>query len=320
MHFGSRRRQCIQCRKTWRVRQKKRGRKRVRAHSNLCIKYLQHATASMWARSKVGKDSERLLQLRLKRSRDVFLQKADWLETPKGEERLIAIVDAMIFYWQRKKYTCYLILLKRSEDTHAIITPYYLLPGGETLRGWRYVLDQLPENTLARIKVVVCDGHRGPVVYACQHRWLIQRCHFHLLSAIQGRRSRFGKSRHQEEGGRVYALVQECLRTEDENRAERLRFKIDDEAHNTTSPQLRKILKGFVHYYQDFRTYRYHPKFNLPTTTNALESLNGCVKGLQYRARGFATRESFEKWLTALLKFKKKVLCQGWKNQPKYCR
>lgn len=269
----------------------------------------------MWALAKVRQISERTMQLRLRRSRDRFLQQTDWLPLPSGHGPLLVIVDGLIFKWRGKHYTCYLMLLRRPDESEATIAPFKLILGKETQPGWQEALDSLPTSIKARIRVVVCDGHLGPVNWAKQHHRLIQRCHFHLLAAIQGRRSRWWKSRHQAEGKRIYNLVENCLNVPDEKEAEKLLYSIDDESLTTSSPQLKHILRGFVHCYQDYRTYLYHPAFGLPTTTNAVESLNSCIKGLQYRTRGFATLNSFQKWLTALLKFKKRVTCRS-KNQP----
>lgn len=316
MRFGERRRRCTGCGMTWRIRKKKRGRKRKRATIDLCLSYLAHRKPSMWAVAKAGGETERQQQQRLRRSRDLFLRHATWATVPPGTGPIIAIVDAMIFQWQGDFYTCYLILLRRPEDTEAIITPFWLEAGKETAPGWCRALDQLPGSTRVRIRAMVSDGHVGSLSYAKRHDWLIQRCHFHILSAIQGRRSRSSKSLHKEEGKRVYALVERCISTPDEEEAKRLVYKIDAEALTTSSPLLRKILRGFANNYEYFRMYRYHPDLHLPTTTNAVESLNSSVKGLQHRVRGFATVESFKKWLTALLKSKQKMTCNGSKYQP----
>ncbi len=271
----------------------------------------------MWAMAQARGISARLMQTRLARSRDRFLGQTSWAKCPKGDSPLIAVVDALIFKWLGCYHTCYLILIRRPEDCQAVITPFWLESGKETQSGWRQALEQLPAATKARLKAVVGDGHRGPINWAKQHRLLIQRCHFHLLAAILGRRSRSGYSRHRPEGSRIYALVRECLETPDDSLATSLLYRIEDEALNTASPQLRKILRGFVHGYEDYRMYRYHPELGLPITTNAVESLNACIKGLQYRMRGFATIDVFKKWLTALLKLKQRVTCNG-RNQPNY--
>ena len=139
--------------------------------------------------------------------------------------------------------------------------------------------------------------------------------HFHLLAAIGGRRSRSRRSRHKVEGDRVYALVKRVLSENDEKTIPKLLLQIDDEALNTSSPELRKYLRGFLNCWEDFRSYLYHPKLNLPTTNNTAESLAGCFTELLHRARGFSTLASIEKWFAAFAKYKKTIKCRG-RNQP----
>lgn len=315
VRFGERRRQCVKCQKTWRVRKKKRGRKCQRVQVNLCLEYLEHRRPPMWAIAEARQVSEKIMQSRLARSRDLFLRQTNWPKLPPGNTPLLAVVDALIFKWLGHYHTCYFILIRRPKDNQAVITPFWLELGKETQLGWRHALDQLPGTIKLRLRAIVCDGHIGPINWAKQHKLLIQRCHFHLLAAVLGRRSRSKWSRHREEGERIWRLVRLCIETKDEEEAKNLVYRIEDEALNTTSVQLRKILRGFVHYYEHYRIYHYYPALQLPTTTNAAESLNACVKDLQYRMRGFATIESFKKWLTAILKFKKRIKCKG-KNQP----
>lgn len=315
VRFGKRRRQCVKCKKTWRIRKKKRGRKSKRAFVNLCLQYLQHLNPPMFAMAKAQGVSERVIQSRLARSRDLFLRQTTWAKYPPGIGPLLAVVDAVIFKWLGQYHTCYITLIRRPEDHLAVIAPFWLEAGKETQIGWRHALEQLPETIKSRLRAIICDGHQGSINWGKQHGLLIQRCHFHLLSAIFGRRSRSRYSRHYKEGNRIYSLVKQCLKTEDENLVISLLYQIEDEALNTTSVQLRSILRGFVHCYEDYRMYRYHPELELPTTTNSAESLNACIRDLQYRMRGFATIHVFKKWLAAFLKSKQRVTCNG-KNQP----
>lgn len=248
IHYGNRRRQCLICRKTWRIRRKKRGRKRKREQKTLLVRYLQHQMPPLYAL----------------------------------EGGLIIIADAMVKYIERVWYTFYFILIRDAGDNHAIITKPVVTKGTETQSGWREAFERLPETVKPRIKAVVCDGHRGIVNYAKQKGWIFQRCHFHLIASIQGRRSKWKWSRHKEEGQKIYDLARYIL-------------KLEETALNTNSPQLRKTLLGFINNYRDFRTYLYHSNLNLPRTNNSIESLIGSIQNLCYRARGFRTISSLIK-------------------------
>ena len=313
-HFGGRRRQCSSCRKTWTSRPKRRGRKRQRGSRLLLQRYLTHTALSPNARAKLSGQAPDHFEAKLRRSRDLFLRTTAWPTLPTTFP-IIAIVDAVLKRFAGRFWTLYCIFLRRPNESRAVIVEPYLLFGRETQPGWREAFERLPVATRRKIKAVVCDGHRGPVNYAKQHEWLIQRCHFHLLAAIQGRRSRGRKSRHSIEGQRIYSLVKRCLETADEAEAKALIYQIDDESLNTKSPQLRIILRGFVNYYEDYRQYCYHPDLHLPTTSNAAESFIGSIEELCHRARGFVSPATFQAWIFALAKLKQTITCNGRNQQ-----
>lgn len=314
VRFGQRRRQCLQCHKTWRVRQKKRGRKKLRTNSQLVLHYFKHSIPSLCGWSKRTGKTVRVLERRLRASRDFFLKHTAWPKLPTQGE-LICLGDGLVFQIRKQWHTCYLILIREIAKNEAIIYRPVIFKGTETSTSWGKALDTIPSQIKQRIRALVCDGHRGLVYYAMRRHWLIQRCHFHLLAAIGGRRSRSRRSRHKVEGDRVYALVKRVLSENDEKTIPKLLLQIDDEALNTSSPELRKYLRGFLNCWEDFRSYLYHPKLNLPTTNNTAESLAGCFTELLHRARGFSTLASIEKWFAAFAKYKKTIKCRG-RNQP----
>lgn len=266
------------------------------------------------ARSQLTGQAPDSFEARFQRSRDLFLRTTTWPPLPITFP-VIAIVDALLKRFAGRFWTLYCIFLRRPNESQAVIAEPYLLPGRETQPGWRQAFEHLSAVARRQIRAVVCDGHRGPVNYAKQHRWLIQRCHFHLLAAIQGRRSRGRKSRHSIEGQHIYSLVKRCLETADETEARNLTYQIENESLNTKSPQLRVILRGFINYYEDYRQYRYHPDLHLPTTSNAAESFIGSIEELCHRARGFVSPSTFQAWIFALAKLKQTVTCNGRNQQ-----
>lgn len=312
--FGERRRQCRSCKKTWRIRKKQRGRKRLRVSSELVVRYFGHEIPSIRGLSSVRCESRRRLELRVRRSRDFFLSHTSFAPIPsKGS--LICISDGFVFQSRRYWYTCYLILLRSVEGEDAAILPPVILSGTESQHGWKEAFNTIPCAVSSRIKALVCDGHRGLVNGAKRNSWLIQRCHFHLLASIGGRRSRSPYARHAAEGRRVHALAKEVLETDDETALPVLLRRIDDEALSTRSPELRRCLRAFVNRYEEYRTYRYHPELRLPGTNNTAESLAGCLSEFVHRTRGFSTIPSIKKWFSALAKWKQTIKCRP-KHQP----
>jgi len=308
--FGNRRRQCKECKKTWRIRKKKRGRKKKREQETLLIKYLQHEIPSLHAIARKKGISADKLEARLLRSRDHFLKHSPWPEIPK-EEKLILIADGMVKYANKTWHTFYFILVRTTESSEAIITKPFVKKGVESQLGWREALGSLPGNVRKNVVALVCDGHRGLVNYSKHQKWILQRCNFHLIAFLQGRRSRWAKSRHRKEGQLVYDIANHVLTTKKENEVMPLILKLEEIAWHTKSPELRKALLGFVNNYKDFRSYLYYPELNLPRTSNTAESLIGCVRELCHRARGFRSMDSLKKWIFALLKNKKKIKCNG---------
>ena len=314
VHFGYRRRQCTICKKTWRIRKKKRGRKQERRSSNFVLQYFRHEIPSMLGISKRTGISRRTLELQLRHSRDFLLDHTKWPEVPDTGD-LICVGDGFVLQLRKRWYTCHLILVRDTNSEDAVILPPVILEGTETQASWRKAFETIPQFVASRIRALVCDGHRGLVNHAKHESWIIQRCHFHLLSAIGGRRSRSRKSRHKAEGDRVYALVKAVLTTTKEDSIPNLLHQVDDEALNTSSPELRKYLRGFINCWEDFRSYLYHPKLHLPTTNNTAESLAGCLTELLHRARGFSSLKAVEKWICAFIKYKKTIKCRG-NHQP----
>lgn len=312
VRFGERRRRCNVCLKTWRVWKKKRGRKRARTSPDFLIKYLKHEVPSLYALArKSNPKSEDGLNRKLNRSLEYFVANTSWPEIPK-EALLIAVADAMIIGLNGQQFTFYLILLRTTNGNRAVITKPFIKEGDETWHGWEEAFKQLPEDTLASICALVCDGHKGLVDRAKNLGWLIQRCHFHLLASVQNRRSRWQHSRHRTLGKFLYHHANEILtNSSDEVVAESVSVLSEIEKY-TSSPVLRRILRGLKINYSHYRTYLKHPELNLPKTSNSAESVIGSIRMLCHRAHGFRTIKSLTLWAHALLKFKQTVACNGY--------
>ena len=311
MRFGGRRRQCVQCGATWRLWSKRRGRKRIRGQKSLLIRFLDHVIGSSEARARNKEKSVRTAQREIVRSRDLFCRTTQWPALPSGHS-LILLADATVKKIGGVWYTIYCMLIRRSEDHEAWIAPPIVLPGKETNPGWKIALDTLPQEQLSFVVALICDGHKGLIDYAKHHHWLIQRCHFHLLAHIQGRRSRWSCSRHREEGNRIYIAVKHALEAPAETDISKLLLEVDNLAFSTTSRQLRVALIGFINHAEDFRTYRFHPDLHLPLTNNTSESLIGSIESLLHRLRGISNPNALTAWIEAVVKHKKKIICNGF--------
>lgn len=311
--FGNRRRQCVKCRKTWSVWKKRRGRKRKRVSKNLVQEFLNRDIASVASLARKRNCSQSKIQKFLKRSRDLFLQKTSWGEIPKGQ--LILIADAVVEMIEGRWQTVYFMLVRPVSDCEAIILPPVFIKGTETVKGWKATVDSLEPGVKERIVAIVCDGHVGLILESKWNNWLLQRCQFHLWARIQSRRSRSKISRNIEEAKKIFEHVHLILNSKQQLTIQLSLNILEEIGWHSRSPEIRKVLAGFINNYKSYRTCLDHPELNLPTTSNTAESLASHIGDLKRRMRGFPTLNSFTLWLTAVLKHKKKVKCQGIHQQ-----
>lgn len=312
IRFGKRRRQCASCKHTWRIRRKKRGRKSKRARLDFFLKYLNHQTPSLYALAKIKTaKSEDRLQRELKSSLRKFLKLTPWPDPSPLIQPVIAVADAMIFSINGKSFTFYFIILKPIGEIKAVIMKPYCLKGKESWIGWQKAFQRLPKPVLRKICALVSDGHAGLLSAAKQNHWLIQRCNFHIIAKIQGRRSRWLRSRHRETGERLYRLLKEILTNPDESSlaASVQELKLIGRA---SGGQLARYLSGFAKHYQEYRTYLRYPELNLPRTSNSAEAIIGGIRKLCNRAHGFRTIKSLTLWIHAYVKRRRTITCNGY--------
>lgn len=306
--YGQRRRRCAKCEKTWTVRPKMRGRKARRLTVAPIKKYLNHE------RVPLAKEHGRAIapasrSARLRKERDNFIEKEHWRDALEGP--LILIADAIVKYRDGVWHTWFFMLLRAVDGTDAVIMPPYYAKGREVYKEWHNALQTIPYSARKRVKALVSDGHCGLMSFAEKHRWLVQRCHIHLIMAIQARRSRWAMSRKRNEGINLHSLVKCVLTDSSAKKASRALEEIEEIGWLSSSKMLKKILQGFVTSADDYRTYLNNPELNLPTTSNTAESLNALVNKLCYRVRGFRTVSSLNAWIIALCKERGSIKCRG---------
>lgn len=316
IRFGGRRRQCIACKTTWRVWQRKRGRKSLRIDHNILTRYLDGDFVSIRKEAKRRNVHEDVLRRRIKRSARRFIADAA-SKPPVSQTPCILLADAIIKYIRHEWWTVYLTAVTIPGSNTATMLHPMVRKGKEDYQGWIAMLDALPPSLHTIIVVLVCDGHRALVYYARSHRWLIQRCHAHVLRALSGRRSHLPWSRHRKEGQQLRHLALTILTTSDPQKLSCAIMDIEAMGWDTHSPILQKVINGFVNAVDDYRTYRTHPEFHIPTTNNAMESFISQFQELYHRARGFSSSAALAEWIVAFVKHKRFITCNGT-HQPNY--
>lgn len=302
--FGSRRRQCRACGRTWRIRRKKTGRKPKRSSSHLAQKFARYGRIVAWAETNhisISTASERL-----RTALRHFLEQRK--KIPRGPCALLG--DGLYFKFKRMDWVMYVMAAKPVRSHRAYFLDPVLLPGKESYERWRQAIATIPEPITKQVKAFVSDGFRGSKLIAKEHRWTHQRCHFHLLMALI---RRHGRRSYRTRGARIreklLGVVRVLLSATDDTvlrqqalKARRLLL------HPLCPPWIRKQTIEFLRTLNDFRAYLDHPQLNLPATTNAIESAGKLIRKATSAAR---TPESVMLRATALLRLKESITCNG---------
>lgn len=309
--FGKRRRQCSICKHTWRIRQKRRGRKRNRTAIPLLNRILleRHTIAQERRNVHLSRSG---IAVRYVKAMRVLVGKGHSLCFPHSPYALVG--DGVYFKFRRREWVMYIMAVKPVRSKKAYFLDPVLLEGRECYERWVQAVATIPPVVKKRIQAFVSDGFRGSQSLSEQNHWLHQRCHFHLLAnLVRGK----GKRRYRIRGSRLRDKLLEATRTIlDSHRVHTL-------AHTRKTirklicrpacpPYIRKQALEFLEREQDFRTYLLHPELNLPTTTNAIESTGQMMRKASRTAR---TPQSLLLRATAFLRLKKFVTCNG-NHQP----
>lgn len=312
--FGKRRRQCVKCKKTWRVWKRKRGRNKIRISSDNAHRFVLNRLLPTRSQLSGLSASRNRRQYRLAQSRHYCFLNCPWKPVSK-HGKLIVIADALVKFIEKRWNTWYFILVRPIHSTKAIILPPQHYQGTETAKGWRKAFEAVESSILSRIEAMVCDGHRGLISEAIWRKWKLQRCHFHLIARVQSRRSKWKFSRHYKEGQRIYSLIKQMLEEKDEKKLSSSVNELEEISWISNSPELRRTLSGFVNHFQQYRTYLRYPKLKLPATSNSVESVIGIVEDVCRRARGFKNVEVLNEWIICISKTRAEIKCNG-KNKP----
>lgn len=301
--FGGKRRQCSECKKTWTVWAKKRGVKPSRPNRNLLKKVLvkkRSLLSSGMTKKQLSKSS-----LSAKLAKAMWNQLKHSETIPLNINNCILIVDAVWFQFNKVRWTLYLGAVRSADSNKADILDPKLVCGRECHPGWKSFIDGLPEEIKRPIKAVVADGFRGVDRIARSHDWIIQRCHFHLISQLQVNRGRWKKMPDTLIREEIYQTVVKLLYAKESKQILEEHLKRLICGHDCPR-RLKMIASEYLRHLDQFRTYLLYPKLNLPATTNSIESLN---KIIRTRCKHLCTPESLLLRVRTLLKIRKTVTC-----------
>jgi len=312
--YGKRRRQCTQCKKTWSIRQKKRGRKSIRPAPILLENILKGKDSAINS-AKRRRICPVVAQRRVRWSIQRFLWKTKSEPLPQG--KLILIVDGLWTNFRKEgRYTLYLLAIRGIHDSVAHFLDPVLLPGRENLTDWKTAIATIPDDVRIRICSMVSDGLRGVKSIAEEREWHFQRCHFHLLASFQKKHGQWfkrGKSKWLRDA--VLAYVQELIGTTDPKLTKEFSKELSTLSDHPDCPKyVRMRVREFLRTMDDFRTYLRHSELNLPVTTNTVETMIRMLRGLLKHIHGTRTPDSFLRWTKTYIRWRKTIACNGKKS------
>ena len=193
----------------------------------------------------------------------------------------------------------------------------FLLPGKEGAYKWKHVFAAIPPEPRARIQALVVDNLNGMKLIAKKERWILQLCHFHLILKLQIQR---GRERRVLKGGNVreeiYHIIRQALETQDESCLNSLLERLIYLSQTFCGTQrIQAMVREFIQSIKYYRAYRTHPEFNLPSTTNTVESMCCIIRDLLRRNRCASSPKSLLQWTTALIRLRKELMCNGKHHQ-----
>lgn len=308
--FGERRRRCAACRRTWRVRLRRRGRP-LRGPDNRLIQRVFFERRSLTELANQHGLSRQALSYRFLRALESHLARSSSRQ-PEGEGDLVLLIDGLWFRFKRRPWVMYLMAFKPPRDRKAVFIDPILQPGSESREGWIRALDSIPAQSRSRIRALVCDNFAGSTTLAAWNGWIIQLCQFHLLASL---RARLGNQHRNTVGARAirrrgYFLVRTALKTTSDRRLAWARVRLEKLADDPSMPwKFGNILREFVRRLDNYRAYRLNPELGLPRTTGSVESMARVIRDLMHRSRSVTTPKALNLWVTNYLRLRPEIVC-----------
>ncbi len=311
--FGPRRRQCVQCHRTWTLRPKKRGRPLHRSSTDLLYRVLVKGYT-------LGQLFSHRTTVELPAYRYRFRQALQrWVSRPSPQKipagPLVLLIDGLWFEFNGTPWVLYLIALKSCQDRYATFLDPLLLSGKEGASRWQQAIETIPFHAKKRIRAIVADNLTGIEKIARQQRWTLQLCHFHVLLKFQAPRR---KVRYVLRGGAVreeiYQSVRNALLLPDgiplQHTVAHLRRLSGGDCGTV---RIKTVLCQFLVDLPFYRSYLARPELGLPLTNNAVESMCRLLREMLRSSRAGSNPKSLLIWVTALIRFRPTIICNGHK-------
>lgn len=311
--FGPKRRQCTQCRHTWTVRPKKRGRPAYRTPETLLHRVLVEGFTLEQLFSERTKVDLPAYRYRFRQALRKFTVGPPPQKFPKGP--LVLLVDGLWFNFKDKPSVLYLMAVKACQGSEAVFLDPLLAPGKEGAQTWRMAVSGIPSEIFSRIRAITADNLPGMKKLAHENGWVVQLCHFHLLMKLMAVRHgvkyslRGGKVREE-----INVLVRAVLKLPEGKVLEDAINQLAERAKSDCGTQRIKVNLGeFLKTIQYYRTYLKYPDLGLPHTTNTVESMCRIIREMFRSSRAGSNPDSVQLWAKALIRMRPTIVCNGHK-------
>jgi hypothetical protein len=223
-------------------------------------------------------------------------------------QKLILLIDAQWQYFDHKLWTLYFVSIKSVGSEFVTVLDPVLNEGKERMINWKQIIDNFPQGIKKRIIAVVSDGIRGIETVADDNGWVIQRCHFHLLSLLQKMRGKRASTPGRLLREDIYSSIKLALSEKSGSELDMICRRIANLANNPICPKRMKMAaRDFLRRIHEFRSYIDHPDLKLPTTVNVMESINSFTRR---KSKTINNPQSWHKWAVACIRFKSKFNCK----------
>jgi hypothetical protein len=310
--FGPRRRQCVQCRRTWTIRPRKRGRPAHRTPASVLHRVFVEGFTVGQLFSKRPGVALPAYRYRFRQALRRFVARPSPQKIPRGP--LVLLADGLWFEFDGVPWVLYLTALKPCRGNTATFLDPLLLPGKEGASRWQQALAAIPPRATHRIQAMVVDNLPGMRRLAYQRQWVLQLCHFHLLLKLQAQRR---SVRYSLRGGPVREeipqLIRNALELPDGPRLSRTLERLGRLSRRDCGTQrVQTTVRGFLKALPFYRSCLTHPHLELPRTTNSVESMARLLRELLRSSRAGSNPASVLLWTTALIRMRPRVTCNGY--------
>ena len=314
--FGHRRRQCSTCRRTWSIRQKKRGRPMIRMQSDVLHQvFLEKYTLYHLAKRRSGVPLANF-RYRFRQALHRFVVRPNPQKLPSGP--LLLLVDGLFFHFQRLPWVLYLTALRSCAGRKAVFLDPVLISKKESAVRWQQALETaIPPKAKLRIRALVVDNLNGMKKIAKYRGWILQLCHFHLIQKFQ---IQYRRQRRVLRGGvlreEIYRLIRQALEVPEGPLLKAAVARLTQLAKiPSITYRIQAMVREFLASINYYRSYITHPELNLPSTTNTVESMCCILRDLFRRNHSASNPRALLEWATALIRLRKELNCNGKHHQ-----